>query len=101
MDNALHLADSNRIVSDSGPPERRRKKKRLKPGLIRAAKAARWADVSLRTWRTWDSGGLVPRPLRVGGAVLWSVADLVLWRELGCPPRDVFDYLKQPKQLRK
>jgi hypothetical protein len=61
----------------------RRHRRRLPPGLIRAAQAAAWCSVGLRTWRSWDAGA----------CVLWSIRTLRLWREWGCPDRHRFEAL--------
>jgi hypothetical protein len=78
------MSDTPPLRRDIGARPRRRG---VRPGLLRARAAAAWADVGLRTWRTWDAGGLIPRPLRVGGCVLWSLSELRSWRDAGCPRR--------------
>jgi hypothetical protein len=75
------------------PDTRARKRRRLPPGLIRAAQAAHWCSVGLRTWRSWDSGGIIPRPIRVSGCVFWSLKTLREWRDFGCPDRRRFEEL--------
>jgi predicted DNA-binding transcriptional regulator AlpA len=72
---------------------RRRRRKRLLPGLIRAKAAAGWCGAALRTWRAWDASGKVPRPVRIGGAVLWRLAELRDWAEAGCPDRRAWEAL--------
>jgi hypothetical protein len=70
----------------------RRRRRRLPPGLVRAAQAAAWCSVSVRVWRSWDSAGVCPRPaMRTRGIVLWSLKTLRLWRDLGCVPRKEFE----------
>jgi hypothetical protein len=73
---------------------RRVRRRRLPPGMVRARTAAAWCSVGLRTWRSWDAAGLVPRPVRIGGCVLWSVATLRRWRDASCPPRAEFERLQ-------
>jgi hypothetical protein len=73
-----------------GRPRTKRQRRRPR-GLLRARAAAAWADVSLRTWRSWDAGGLIPRPVRIGGCVLWSLAELRAWRDAGCPDRRTWE----------
>jgi len=55
--------------------------------LVTAKQAAKLCSKSLRTWRTWDSAGLIPRPVRIGRSTLWSVSDLTAWVAAGCPRR--------------
>ncbi len=46
---------------------------------IRARDCARMFGVSLRTWRNWAEQKLIPKPRRIGGAVLWDRAELERW----------------------
>ncbi len=38
---------------------------RDRPLLVSEKQAAAMCGKSLRTWRTWDSSGLIPRPVRI------------------------------------
>lgn len=55
--------------------------------LLTARQAALVCGRSLRTWRTWDSAGWTPRPVRIGRSTLWRAEELRLWIEAGCPRR--------------
>jgi prophage regulatory protein len=57
------------------------------PLLVRAPAAARLCGVSRATWHRLAAASRTPAPLRLGGAVLWRVAELVAWTEAGCPDR--------------
>jgi len=59
----------------------------LGPLLLTAKQAAAICGRSLRTWRSWDSGGRIPRPVRIGRATLWRVSELKEWVAAGCPRR--------------
>lgn len=61
--------------------------KAKEPLLLSARAAAQMCSKSLRTWRAWDSAGLVPAPIRIGRSTLWRAADLTAWIEAGCPKR--------------
>jgi hypothetical protein len=77
------------------PAAPRRRPRRLPPGLIRARAAAAWCSVGLRTWRSWDSAGLIPRAsLRIGSVVAWSLKVLRSWRDCGCPDRRAFEAMQ-------
>jgi predicted DNA-binding transcriptional regulator AlpA len=59
-----------------------------KPFLLRASQAAKLCGVSLRTWRTWDSAGRIPAPVRIGSrSVFWRADELRAWVAAGCPRR--------------
>jgi predicted DNA-binding transcriptional regulator AlpA len=55
--------------------------------LVTAKQAASMCGKSLRTWRTWDSAGWIPRPVRIGRSTLWRADELRDWVAAGCPRR--------------
>jgi predicted DNA-binding transcriptional regulator AlpA len=57
------------------------------PLLLTARKASAACGKSLRTWRSWDSAGQIPRPVRIGRSTLWRAAELSAWIAAGCPRR--------------
>ncbi len=59
--------------------------------LVTAKQAALMCGKSLRTWRTWDSAGLIPKPVRIGRSTLWRLDELRLWVEDGCPRRNEWE----------
>ena len=40
-----------------------------------------------RTWRTMDTEGTIPAPLRLRGCVRWYLIELREWAAVGCPSR--------------
>lgn len=61
---------------------------------VDAAGAAVMFDLGERTWRRHDAAGLVPQPVRLGGAVRWPVDELQAWAAAGCPPRHKWAQMK-------
>jgi len=59
----------------------------LGPLLLSAKQAAAICGKSLRTWRTWDSAGWIPQPVRIGRSTLWRADELREWVAAGCPRR--------------
>jgi predicted DNA-binding transcriptional regulator AlpA len=57
------------------------------PLLLKAMQAAAICGKSLRTWRTWDAAGWIPRPVRIGRSTLWRADELREWVAAGCPRR--------------
>ena len=57
------------------------------PLVLTAAEAAALFAKSLRTWRSWDAAGLIPRPIRIGRTTLWRPEELRAWVAAGCPCR--------------
>ncbi|MDP6558152.1 MAG: hypothetical protein QGF59_09555 [Pirellulaceae bacterium] len=59
--------------------------------LLSAKSAAALCGKSLRTWRTWDSAGMIPRPVRIGRSTLWRADELRAWIAARCPRRDEWE----------
>jgi predicted DNA-binding transcriptional regulator AlpA len=59
--------------------------------LVPARQAAAMCSKSLRTWRTWDAAGRIPRPVRIGRSTLWRIQELRDWVAAGCPRRDEWE----------
>ncbi len=64
------------------------------PIAVDAAAAAVMFGMGERTWRRHDAAGLVPQPVRLGGAVRWPVDELQAWCAAGCPPRHKWAQMK-------
>lgn len=62
--------------------------------LVTAKQAAHLCGKSLRTWRTWDSAGLIPQPVRIGRSTLWRIDELREWIAVGCPRRQEWEARK-------
>ena len=61
------------------------------PLLLTARQAAALCGKSLRTWRSWDSAGVIPRPVRIRRCTLWRADELREWIEAGCPNRQQWE----------
>lgn len=70
---SMHVGDSDSLCAE--------------PLLVSAAVASSMCGKSLRTWRAWDSAGLIPRPIRIGRSTLWRTEELKGWVAAGCPRR--------------
>ncbi len=55
--------------------------------LLTARDAAVMCGKSVRTWRSWDAAGLIPRPMRINRSTLWRADELRAWVSAGCPRR--------------
>lgn len=64
------------------------------PLLVSAKLAAVMCGKSLRTWRTWDAAGWIPRPVRIGRSTLWRADELRDWVAAGCPRRAEWEVRK-------
>ena len=65
--------------------------------LLTASEAAVQCRTTLRTWRTWDSGGQIPQPVRIGRSTFWRADELRAWVEAGCPRRKEWEVLRDPQ----
>lgn len=75
------LQDTAKGTNDGPDPQT------LQPLLLTARQAAATCGKSLRTWRTWDSAGWIPKPVRIGRSTLWRAEELRNWVIAGCPRR--------------
>ncbi len=57
------------------------------PIAVDAAGAAAAFSCSVRHWRTLDTEGKIPCPVRLNRSVRWIVAELHAWGLAGCPER--------------
>ncbi len=65
---------------------------------ISADEVAAICGVSLRSVRTWDTSGLIPAPVRIGGRNLWSVRELRAWLAAGAPSREDWERRKAERR---
>lgn len=68
------------------------------PLAVGAKALARMLSCGLRSIRTWDAGGRLPRPIRIGGKVVWSVSEIRAWLEAGAPNRAEWDRRRRHDQ---
>jgi predicted DNA-binding transcriptional regulator AlpA len=66
----------------------------VEPLLVDTGRAAAMCGVSEASWYRLKAAGKTPAPVRLGGKVLYRLADLTLWVSLGCPPRKEFEARK-------
>jgi RNA polymerase sigma factor (sigma-70 family) len=79
----------------SGPEQSGMEPQESAPLLISARAAAVMCGRSERTWRTWDSAGLIPQPVRIGRNTLWRQTELQAWIAAGCPRREDWELRRQ------
>jgi predicted DNA-binding transcriptional regulator AlpA len=65
-----------------------------------AAELAEALGIGLRSVRTMDAGGALARPVRLGGRVVWPLAELRRWLAAGAPPREEWERLKKERRAR-
>lgn len=70
------------------------KRRPLPPLAVDARGLTQLLPFGLRTIRTMDSAGKLPMPLRVGGRVLWRVAEIRAWLAAGAPDRETWAALR-------
>jgi predicted DNA-binding transcriptional regulator AlpA len=75
------------VIPPPNSPHKTPRRRRIPPGLLRRAAAARYCGAGVSTWDRWTAAGLTPAPIRISGAVLWSRQELAAWCRHGCPPR--------------
>ncbi len=58
-------------------------------------------SISERHVRQRDAAGNLPKPVRLGGSVRWSVPELRAWVAAGCPNRETWDVIRSEEFPRK
>ena len=66
--------------------------------LLSDAQAAQLIGIGRRTFRRHDAAGKPPQAVKVGGLTRWRRSDIVQWIELGLPPREKYEQLKEARQ---
>lgn len=59
--------------------------------LLTAKQVGLMLALSKRQIFRLNASGKLPRPVRIGGAVRWKLADIIRWQELDCPDRKTFE----------
>jgi predicted DNA-binding transcriptional regulator AlpA len=66
----------------------------LKPLLLSTKEVIVLLGIGRRTLTDHMKAGLVPRPIRLAGRVLWDRQDLEKWIAAGAPPRAEWEAMK-------
>jgi prophage regulatory protein len=61
------------------------------PLVVDARRLAEMLGAGIRTIRSWDASGVLPRPVRVGGRVVWRVSEIRDWLDAGAPCRQMWE----------
>ena len=71
-----------------------------RPLALSAQRLAERLGVSLRHVRRMDAAGLLPKPVRLGRSVRWSVEEVHAWMAAGAPDRRRWEQSKQRRDRR-
>jgi predicted DNA-binding transcriptional regulator AlpA len=74
------------------------KPRRLNPLVVDARRLAKLLTCGIRTVRTLDAAGKLPMPLRIGGRVVWRVAELRAWLAAGAPDRATWEAIRAARK---
>jgi len=67
--------------------------------LLDAKKTAKYLGYSVATLHRHHGAGLIPTPLRIGGAVRWDKDELDAWIIRGCPEAEAWGAIKQSDRV--
>ena len=88
------MADVLPLRAAADPVTARPRSRKQSPLVVDARRLARLLCCGVRSVRTWDAAGRLPAPLRIGGRVVWSVAEIKQWIRAGCPLREEWEARK-------
>jgi len=63
-----------------------------------AKRLAVMLDIGLRTVRTHDAAGKIPRPVKIGGRVLWVLDEIRAWLATGAPDRATWERIRATRR---
>jgi len=67
--------------------------------LVADAKGlAKLLGLGVRTIRTHDAAGKLPKPLKLGGRVVWRLDELRAWLDAGAPDRATWTALRAARK---
>ncbi len=66
--------------------------------LLSAKEAWTLCGLSKSSWYKNLALGLIPRPVKIGGALRWRREELLHWIDTGCPARTVWDTMNKKKR---
>ena len=75
----------------SSNPQSRAKPDRLPQLAVDAKAVGAMLGLSVRTIRSMDAAGQLPRPIRLNGSVRWRVSELRAWLAAGAPSREAWE----------
>ena len=87
------MADTLPLRIPSTEPSRKRRRK-FSALVVDARRLAKLLCSGIRTVRTWDAAGKLPAPIRIGGRVVWRVAEIKAWLTAGAPDRATWATLR-------
>jgi excisionase family DNA binding protein len=61
------------------------------PLVVGAKELAVLLRIGLRTVRTMDAAGRLPKPVRIGNSVRWSLEEIRAWLAAGAPDRETWE----------
>jgi predicted DNA-binding transcriptional regulator AlpA len=68
------------------------------PLVADGRRLAAMLQFGLRTVRTLDSMGKLPPPIRIGGRVVWRIAEIEAWLDAGTPDRATWIAIRDSKK---
>ena len=83
------MSDTLSLLPSSDPPARKRRRK-LSPLVVDARRLAKLLCCGVRSVRTWDAAGKLPKPIRIGGRVVWRMKEIRDWLAAGAPDRQTW-----------
>ena len=64
------------------------------PLLVGGRELAALLRIGLRTLRSMDAAGKMPRPVRISHSVRWSLAEIRDWIDAGAPDRETWTAIR-------
>jgi predicted DNA-binding transcriptional regulator AlpA len=73
----------------------KRRLRQLPPLVADAKRLSRLLGVGVRSVRTWDYAGKLPRPIKLGARTVWVLSEIRAWLAAGAPDRAEWEARKK------
>ena len=93
-DPALRISTVSTQPPDESAARVDRVDTQTEPLVADARRLAVLLGSGVRTVRTWDASGKLPKPIRIGGRVVWRVVEIREWLAAGAPDRATWEARK-------
>lgn len=70
----------------------------VSPVLLDYKQSAQLCGIKKSLWYNLNSGGRIPKPIRLGKRALWARDELIEWIGAGCPSREKWEKIKENRK---
>lgn len=92
------IPTANGAAPHPAEPAPKRPRRRLSPLVADAKRLSRLLGLGVRTIRSMDAAGKLPRPTRLNTRVVWIIREIRDWLDAGAPCRAEWESFRKTKR---